>query len=245
MALRLDQFIAWLASVKVLGPLRRAVGSFVVRAIDSRNGAVVYYTGPDRSQVMDLIRQIRNETGIQQTNVEAYQIFMGVQTTAKVSGDIAEVGVYNGGSAKVICEAKGNRPLHLFDTFERLPNPSEMDEDYPIHLALADKDQHTLDTVTDYLKAYSNVYFYKGVFPATAEATKDRMFSFVHLDVDLYKCTLDCLAYFYPRMSQGGIIVCHDYIAFAGVRKAADEFFQEKPEAVIELPGNQCLIVKL
>jgi O-methyltransferase len=56
---------------------------------------------------------------------------------------------------------------------------------------------------------------------------------------------LDCLAYFYPRMSQGGIIVCHDYIAFSGVRKAADEFFQEKPEAVIELPGNQCLIVKL
>lgn len=243
MALRLDEFIAWLASVRVLAPLRRAIGSFVVRAIDSRNGVVVYYTGPDRLEVMDFIRQIRNETGIQQTNGEAYQIFMGVKATAKVNGDIAEVGVYNGGSAKVICGAKGNRPLHLFDTFERLPNPTEMDEDYPTHLA--DGDQPPLERVTNYLKAYSNVYFYKGVFPATAEATKDRMFSFVHLDVDLYKSTLDCLAYFYPRMSQGGIIVCHDYMVFSGVRKAVDEFFQDKPEAVIELPENQCLIVKL
>ncbi len=33
-------------------------------------------------------------------------------------GDIAEVGVFRGGTARVICEAMGERKLHLFDTFE-------------------------------------------------------------------------------------------------------------------------------
>ena len=42
---------------------------------------------------------------------------MAVKATRKLSGDIAEVGVYRGGSAMIICEAKGNKKLHLFDTF--------------------------------------------------------------------------------------------------------------------------------
>lgn len=225
--LKSEKLIAWLASAKVLAPLRRLVGTFIVRAVDSRNGVIVYYTGPERLKVIDLIRQVRNETEIQQTNVEAYQIFMLVKKTAKVGGDIAEVGVYKGGSAKVICEAKGNRSLHLFDTFEGLPDPWDF------------------DAVQNYLRTYSNVYFYKGLFPATAEPTKDKKFSFVHLDVDMYGSTLYCLVYFYPRMSHGGIIVSHDYSLIPGVRKAVDEFFEDKPEAVIELSGNQCLIVKL
>lgn len=245
MVLKLDKFVAWLASAKVLAPLRRLVGRFIVRAIDSRNGVIVYYNGPDQLEVMDLIRQIRNETGIQQTNVQAYQIFRVVQKTAKVSGDIAEVGVYNGGSAKLICEAKGNRPLHLFDTFEgRLPetNVCEIDDDPYIY---AEVPCASFEDVKDYLKSYSNIHFYKGLFPVTAEPIKDKKFSFVHLDVDLYKSTSDCLSYFYPRMNQGGIIVCHDYTLFQAVKKAVDEFFQDKPETVIELPENQCLIVKL
>ena len=36
---------------------------------------------------------------------------------------MAEVGVYQGVSAKLICEAKGDKELHLFDTFEGLPDP--------------------------------------------------------------------------------------------------------------------------
>src|SRR3989344_1798212 len=37
-------------------------------------------------------------------------------------GVFAEVGVFRGASAKIICESKGRTPLHLFDTFEGLPD---------------------------------------------------------------------------------------------------------------------------
>jgi hypothetical protein len=37
----------------------------------------------------------------------------------------------------------------------------------------------------------------------------------------------------------------HDYIQFQGVREALDEFFEDKPETIVELSGTQSLIVKL
>ena len=40
---------------------------------------------------------------------------------------MAEVGVYQGVSAKLICEAKGDKELHVFDTFEGLPDKSGTD----------------------------------------------------------------------------------------------------------------------
>jgi hypothetical protein len=58
---------------------------------------------------------------------EAYQLFATVKAVAKIQGDIAEVGVFKGGSAKLICEAKGNKRLHLFDTFEGIPKVETID----------------------------------------------------------------------------------------------------------------------
>jgi len=92
---------------------------------------------------------------------------------------------------------------------------------------------------------YSNVYFYKGLFPVTAKHVKDKKFSFANFDVDTYESTLDCLKFFYKKMNKGGIIMSHDYITIPGVTKAFDEFFKDKPEPIIEMYGSQCLIVKV
>ncbi|MEW6183994.1 MAG: TylF/MycF/NovP-related O-methyltransferase [Bacillota bacterium] len=67
----------------------------------------------------------------------------------------------------------------------------------------------------------------------------------VHLDVDIYKSTLDCLDFFYSRVNTGSVILIHDYVQAAGVRKAFDEFFSNKPDLIIELPGLYCLMVKV
>jgi len=56
---------------------------------------------------------------------------------------------------------------------------------------------------------------------------------------------LKCLEYFYPRMIPGGIILSHDYSLLAGVKQAFEEFFEGKPEGLIEQPTTQCMIVKL
>ncbi len=201
---------------------------------------VVSFQQPERAREVERVREILTEWPTQTMGVdEAYMIRTAVLRTAKIEGEIAEVGVFRGASAKVICEAKGDRALHLFDTFEGLPQPGEQDTEFH-------KGQYarSIESVSEYLKGYSNVKLYKGIFPATSGPVRDRQFSFVHLDVDLYESTTAALEFFYPRMSPGGIIISHDYVEFAGVRHAFDEFFANKIEPVIELTGNQCLVVK-
>lgn len=103
----------------------------------------------------------------------------------------------------------------------------------------------SLENTKKYLSGYSNVYFYKGQFPQTAATVKDKKFAFVHLDVNLYKSTLDGLIFFYPRMLRDGIILSYDYSLLYGVRRSFDEFFNGKPEVGVELSTTQCLVVKL
>ena len=49
----------------------------------------------------------------------------------------------------------------------------------------------------------------------------------MHIDLDLYLPTLETLQFFFPRLQNGGIIVCDDYNSkmFDGSKKAWDEFF--------------------
>lgn len=191
----------------------------------------------DDREVIRLIKKVRKEVRMLLWSTEAYQIFVLARAAKKLSGDFAEFGVYEGASTKLICEAGSGKSIHLFDTFGGLPHTED---------TLQEK-QYTasFEQVKKYLSPYKNVVFHKGVFPDTARPIQDRTFSFVHLDVDLYKSTKDALDFFYPRMVGGGVILSHDYSALAGVRRAFDEFFQDKPELVIELSTTQCLVVKL
>ena len=50
------------------------------------------------------------------------------------------------------------------------------------------------------------------------------------IDVDLYEPTLDSLKFFFPRLINGGVIICDDYNSkvFNGAKKACDEYFKDK-----------------
>ena len=197
------------------------------------------FSSPERCIIWDMINNIKREVDMLLENDEAYYIYMAVKNTEKIKGDIAEVGVYQGGSAKIICAANNEKSLHLFDTFEGIPSLDAIDS-VNFHEG---QFACPLDVVKNYLSQYEKIFFYKGTFPDTSVPVIDKKFSFVHLDVDTYPSTLNCLKFFYPRMSQGGIIISHDYLV-AGVRKAFDEFFVDKPDPIIELLSSQCLIVK-
>ena len=173
---------------------------------------------------------------------EAFTLYSLARAQSGMAGDMAEVGVYQGCSAKIISVASGGCPLHLFDTFEGLPDPdaSEHRRMRKGHYAAS------LESVRAFLADRQDISFNPGLFSAeTASSIADRQFSFVHLDVDLKSSTLDCLAFFYPRMVPGGIILTHDYSYLIGVREAFTEFLSGRPETAIELPTSQAMLVKL
>ena len=220
---------------------RRATWRVINWLLAKRNmTAVPAVDSPQRAQDYDLIRRVIRETDMLLLQDEGYQLLSCVRSTANVPGEIGEVGVYRGGSARLICEGRGQRTLYLFDTFEGLPVTDRLDSRFAAGQYAA-----SVESVQGYLARFSNVEIYKGLFPETSAPIADKRFSFVHLDVDLYQPTYDSLQFFYPRMNQGGIFLIHDYLWAEGVRTAVQEFFAHRPEPILELAGAYCGIVKV
>ncbi len=199
-------------------------------------------TTPEQRKVVKLIKRIKQEVRMLLNNQEAYQIYSAVKKTAKIEGVIAEVGTFKGGSAKLICEAKGDKEFYTFDTFEGLPPTKKIDEVFFYEGQM----KVSVEPVRDYLSSYTNVHIGVGLFPQdTGHMIKNKTFSFVHLDVDLYESTKNCLEFFYPRLNKGGVIISHDYVTMPGVNEAFNEFFRDKPEIILEPSRSQALVVKL
>ena len=222
--------------------LRNKVGLGLVRLIRSRHGVVVFYGDRGRQADLDVIARVRLERKLLLSDHEALQLMRMVRNVAKVPGDIAEVGTYKGASAKLIAEARvgQKKTLHLFDTFEGLPKLQDIDRPF------FKERQYAADfnDVAGYLAPYPDIALYAGTFPETAAPIVSKKFSFVHLDVDLYESTKQALAFFYPKMAVGGVIVSHDYLVTPGVSEAVREFMEDKPEPVLESSWRQCVIVK-
>ena len=192
------------------------------------------------SKFLGILNKIGNNRGAD--NEENYTLYSSLIATKNLQGDIAEVGVYKGGTARLICEVKGKRNLYLFDTFEGLPETNEND-------LLVQKgwlQDTSLESVKNYLSDFENIHFLKGIFPETAKPISDKKFSFIHLDTNLYQSTLDALDFFWPRMVVGGRIVSHDYNtnSMPGVKKAFSEFFMDQPEKIIEIADSQVMVIK-
>lgn len=230
---------------------KKYIGGLIYQRIRDHGG--ILYFGlphtPENKKIHDTIANIKAAQRQGLGDMEFQNLYSLVKKAEKIDGDIAEVGVWKGGSAKLILEAT-KKQVHLFDTFEGMPNiVSGADS------GLIKKGDYrsSYNDVRDYLKEYPNVHLYRGLFPSTSWPVKEKKFSLVNFDVDIYESTKSCLDFFYPRMSPGGIMISHDYghsgnKATPGVKKAFDEFFANKPEIVFEPahPGlSQCFVVKI
>lgn len=165
----------------------------------------------------------------------------------KVPGAFAEVGVYKGDLSTFIIALAPERTVHLFDTFSGF---SPRDAESPD--ASDDRFQDTsIEAVRRRIGAAgARIVFHPGYFPDAAGVIATETFAFVSLDVDKYTPTLAALEVFYARMSPGGYIFIHDYNSpesSYGVSRAADQFFADKPECVIEIPdrGGSVVVRKL
>jgi O-methyltransferase len=172
-------------------------------------------------------------------------LYQLAQQAARQPGDVAEVGVYRGGSAYLIAKviAAGSNRIHLFDTFTGMP-PTDRKKD-PYH-SEGNFNDTSLDSVKTFLSECENVEYHPGFFPKTAEPVAMKRFSLVHVDVDIYKSVCDCCLFFYDRLLPGGFMVFDDYgfLRTPGAKQAVDAFFLDKPEYPCYLPTGQCLIVK-
>ena len=63
-----------------------------------------------------LIREIRKEDGFLLCRPsEMYMVYSLANAQREIEGDYAEVGVYKGATARLVCEVKRGKNLHLLD----------------------------------------------------------------------------------------------------------------------------------
>ena len=166
---------------------------------------------------------------------------------ARLEGEFAEAGVFNGGTALLLARvaSQRGRSIHLFDSFEGLPEPNG---DYDSGFQAGDFRSASADAVRSLLaEIQSPVEIHVGFVPATFAGLEDREFSFVHIDVDLYQSCLDACEFFYPRLVPGAVMAFddHGFPDTRGMRHAVEEFFADKPEVPLALPTGQAFVTRL
>ncbi|MGH6726108.1 MAG: TylF/MycF/NovP-related O-methyltransferase [Pseudolabrys sp.] len=193
------------------------------------------------------LRKVGESGGLKSINAgRRLMINQLLRLTQQVPGDTAECGVYLGASSYLICSFIAGSALpksHLmFDSFEGLSAPVGEDNTHWREHDL----QVDFGETARRLSQFKNIHFYKGWIPDRFAEIVDRRFSFLHIDVDLYQPTRDSVAFFYPRMSAGGVIVCDDYgfASCAGATKAIDEYLADKPEKMVMLSDGGGFLIK-
>ncbi len=191
--------------------------------------------------------KIKHNTKV--TEDRCYVIYILAKQSLNIEGDFAECGVYKGGTSfllsSIINDSSMEKKLHLFDTFKGMPQSAN--DDPSVHKK-DDFNDTSEFTVTNFLKDFKFIKLHPGLIPLTFNTLEENIFSFVHIDVDLFKSVFDCCTFFYTRMNRGGIMLFDDY-GFKGydlaARKAVDDFFDDKPETPLVLQNGQCLVIKL
>lgn len=157
----------------------------------------------------------------------------------QIEGDVVEFGCYVGESSKQLRRTLNayysDKQLYVYDSFEGLPP-----------LSIYEKDSGwtpgTLKTTKEILiknfidNSLAPPIIVKGWFKDVPDEKIPKTISYAFLDGDFYDSIYDSLTKIYDRVSEGGIILFHDYLRpdLPGVQKAVEDFLLSR--AIIDVP---------
>jgi hypothetical protein len=176
-----------------------------------------------------------------------YGLYKAVEHIVRngIGGDIAECGVWRGGSILLAAETLAqmgdtSRTLWLYDTFTGMPTPDDVhDTRYDgapassfVPVTTAEGwCQASLEDVKANLRysAYpqDRFRFVQGMVEETIPVQVPEKLALLRLDTDWYASTRHELVHLYPRLERGGALIIDDYGHWQGARKATDEYIAE------------------
>jgi O-methyltransferase len=186
-------------------------------------------------------------------------------------GVYVETGCHRGGSSALMARAclhygKAPRPIHVFDSFEGLPQPDaakDVDEWIAKEWGIP-RELHTgkmvasggltgasEDDVRTVFKAVGypldHLHIHKGWFCDTLPVIVPQLdqIAILRLDGDLYASTWDALTHLYPKVIEGGFVVIDDY-SITGARQAVTDYLKtlRRPPYISRADGTVFYFVK-
>ncbi|OGM10635.1 hypothetical protein A2Z67_00065 [Candidatus Woesebacteria bacterium RBG_13_36_22] len=170
--------------------------------------------------------------------------------SCRIPGDVAELGVYGGGAAKLLCFAYSGvgKEIHLFDTFSGIPALMDKEKGDEREGPIRDFSVSIQDVKKHLSNFRKKIHFHKGVFPKTLTARIEKMeFCLVHIDASIYFSAKAGCEFFYPRLSSGGALIINDYgfSEYSGVKRSVDEYFENRKGCIkLFLGTGQFVVVR-
>jgi O-methyltransferase len=178
-----------------------------------------------------------------------YELWLLVGQVAHLKGDLLEVGVWRGGTGCLLAarasQLGADATVFLCDTFKGVVKTGELDNLY--------KGGEHANTSPEVVKRLAsdlgldNVVVLEGIFPdETGHSLEQRTFRLCHIDVDVYQSAKDVVAWVWPRLPIGGVIVFDDYgFPYSqGITRLVDELSKEGEYLTIVNLNGHAVIVK-
>lgn len=199
---------------------------------------------------IDLIKLARGKTMTSQERMLALIHAIDYLEKHKIEGDILECGVWKGGSMliaakRLLTHNSTERNLYLFDTFEGMSTPTDLDissvdnEKASDLLGKVEKtsgdniwcystEQEVSKTMTSSGYPISKIHLIKGKVEDTIPHESLDRIALLRLDTDWYESTKHELENLFDLLVPGGILIIDDYGHWSGARKAVDEFIEKR-----------------
>lgn len=156
-----------------------------------------------------------------------------------IPGSFVECGVWKGGASAVMAHIadrwKSDRQIWLFDSFEGLPKPKEIDGQEAKKIFEENKLIASVEDIEDlFFKKFNfdknNIHIIKGWFNESLPKHKEKIgqISILRLDGDWYESTKTCLKNLFDNVVKSGYVIIDDYGCWPGCKKAVDEFLFER-----------------
>ncbi|QDT15546.1 TylF/MycF/NovP-related O-methyltransferase [Alienimonas californiensis] len=198
----------------------------------------------------DVIAAVRDYTMTSPARVAALCDAVEYVQNHNLPGDFVECGVWRGGSVMAmlhVLKRRGElgRDVHLFDTFEGMSAPTDLDRDPDGHTAAELLEEEKADKAASANWAYCSqedvernvasvgypaerLHFVRGKVEDTLPDAVPETISLLRLDTDWYESTKHELEHLFPRLVPGGVLILDDYGHWEGARRAVDEYLRDR-----------------
>jgi len=243
-------------------PLRRRLGARLIRLAWDYPGAELGKCAPATAfrtfrkgydledAACEAISQVIGSTQLSYERlVTLYQQVVYLERN-QLPGALVECGVWRGGAAAMmalanLAEASERRMLHLFDSFQGMPEPNlAHDGEQALRWAGRRGDGSLVSTGVNVASPEdvksliidrigypaSSVVVHQGWFQDTLPVARPQIgpIALLRVDGDWYESTLVVLDYLFDLVIPRGVVVFDDYGAFEGCRRATDEFLARR-----------------
>ena len=141
-------------------------------------------------------------------------------------GAIVECGVLDGGTAALMALCAPSRKIHLFDSWQGLPETTAKDGPAAKVWAgdIVGSQRRVKSIMTKLGVTLDRVHFHKGWFEQTFQKANVDRVALLHIDADFYESVRLSIETWFLRLSSGGHMQFDDYGDFIGCTRAVDEF---------------------